>query len=545
MRALRIAILLAAGLTLAHAKPREMSLRAVPLDLPGAPAAVVATDLDRDGRRDLVVIVAYTRWGSVARDQVEDAVAVTEVVPTLFDRREVRAFLAAPGGAYRAVTPLPMPPTWIAIAEGTAAHPIFALADDGIDALSLRHEGDEVSLVITPLVVERSALARAGTFLSELAFIEDVDADGRPDALIPAAGGLSIHRGNGGGGLDDQPGMKRRMPGDVAVTFTGGSSRRVPLPKLLDTDGDGKKDLVVSQLDASPQRIVMAHAEGEGRFAKPRALSLACLAGPAPPKPAAGADDEGPPLEARRVAWFGDLDGDGKPELVTREGIDNGKSDRKQATAPTMRYRFHKLRPDWSIAPEPYTTLDAQGYAFTGAFRDGVDLDFLDLDGDGRKDLVSVTLDVSMWQVLRALTAKKIGVGLEFRVYAQNASGGFRLVPDQVLKEKLNVDLNRLEISRMGQFQGDFDGDGRIDFVHLGKGKSITIHRGQAGCRYAEKPDLALELEEAPQDVMLVRVRDFDGDGRSDLAVTRTRAVEEAGATAPVTLELHLSGTSP
>ena len=41
---------------------------------------------------------------------------------------------------------------------------------------------------------------------------------------------------------------------------------------------------------------------------------------------------------------------------------------------------------------------------------------------------------------------------------------------------------------------------------------------------------------------MLVRVRDFDGDGRSDLAITRTLRPPEPGATAPARLELALSG---
>jgi len=263
---------------------------------------------------------------------------------------------------------------------------------------------------------------------------------------------------------------------------------------------------------------------------------LTCLNRPEP-KPEAPAQDSD-----RRVAWIGDIDGDGRFDVVTRESVDTGKSDMKQTKRPMMRYRLYHLKPDLSVDTTPYTQFDAEGWAFSGGFQDGVDLQFIDLDGDRRKDLVTVTLDFSMFQALRALTEKKIGIGLEFHVIAQQRDGSFRLVPDQKLSEKLKLDLNRLEISRLGQFQGDFDGDGRIDFVHLGRGKDVSIHRGQPGGRYAEKPDLAITLEQEPEDVMLVRVRDFDADGRSDLAITRTLAPPEAGATAPARLELNLSG---
>ena len=62
-------------------------------------------------------------------------------------------------------------------------------------------------------------------------------------------------------------------------------------------------------------------------------------------------------------------------------------------------------------------TFEALGYAFSGGFQDDVDIDFLDLDADGRKDLVTVTLDFSVFQLLRVMTAKKIGAsgGVEAR----------------------------------------------------------------------------------------------------------------------------------
>ena len=104
------------------------------------------------------------------------------------------------------------------------------------------------------------------------------------------------------------------------------------------------------------------------------------------------------------------------------------------------------------------------------------------------------------------------------------------------------IDLNNFSIGRLAQFAGDFDGDGRTDFVHLGRGTSVTIHRGQPGCRYSSKPDAVIKLDEAPQDLGLVRVADFDGDGRADLAITSLLPVEQVDVSPPVRLDLYLSG---
>jgi hypothetical protein len=528
VRALAFAI----AVTLCSAKPRELSLRRVDLPLPGPPSVVLPVDLDADGRTDLVVVTAYTQWGSISNDRVENAVAITEVVPALFDHRELLPFLAQADGSYRAGPAFTMPASWIALAAGRGAAPIVALTEEGMSAVTW---SKDKGLDTAPLFDERSALAGGRAFLAEFHFLDDVDGDGFPDAVIPSADGIAVHRGLKDGTFEAQASFRARLPEDRVVARNGHVRHEVPVPRFFDADGDGKKDLVVDDLEASPPTIVIARGLGAGRFAAPQTIRLGCLS--------QRKEDEtqGPPAPRRRVAWFGPLERNARPVVVTREALDNGKSDRKQAMAPQMRYGLYRLGADLSVPTVPESTFDAEGYAFSGAFRDGVDLEFLDLDGDGRKDLVTVTVDVSMFQVLRALTSKTIGIGLDFRVVAQGADGVFRPVPDQVLHEKLKVDLNRFEISRLGQFQGDFDGDGRIDFVHLGKGKAVTVHRGQPGGRYPEKPDLVVEVEDEPEDVLLVRVRDFDGDSRSDIAITRTLPAAETGASAPTRLERYLS----
>jgi hypothetical protein len=407
------------------------------------------------------------------------------------------------------------------------------------------------ALDLVPFLSEPSAFAGSKTFLAEYAFLRDVDGDGALDAVIPTPDGLAIHPK-----LAETASYRGRLPGDVRGDDVNGARRTIPLPDFLDVDGDGVRDLVVRDLSATPQRVAVARGKGGAAFGPFSWVNLGCLAAAPSPSPTPApkekkksgdeADDEsggdgGPGEEPRRVVWLGDLDGDGHAEIVTREGLD-AKSGFKQAKKPHMKYAIHALRPDLTVDPTPKQTFQAEGYAFSGGFQDDVDIDFIDLDADGRKDLVTITLDFSVFQLLRAMTAKKIGIGLEFHVLSQKPDGGFALVEGQTLDEKLRLDLNHLEVSRLGQFRGDFDGDGRIDFVHLGKGKDVTIHRGQPGGRYPEKPDLEIALDEEPQDVMLVRVTDLDGDGRSDLAITRTLDASEAGASAPARLELRLSG---
>jgi len=521
------------------ASPKPLALRRVDLDLPGPPAAVVAADLDRDGRRDLLIVTASTSWGSIMEERIEDAIAITEVVPALFDRREIRAFLAQADGTYRAVPPLALTPEVLAVNAGPADRPAVALTSDGLSEVRVVTKDGAMALELVPFLTEPSAFAGSRTFLADYSFVRDVDGDGALDAVIPTPEGLALHPK-----LGEQTSFRGRLPGDLRTGDESGARRTLPSPDFLDVDGDGVRDLVVRDLGATPQRIAIARGRKGGGFGASSWVGLGCLAAASPPHPSPaprGDEDGGPGEEPRRVAWFGDLDGDGRAEIVTREGLD-AKSGMKQAKKPRMRYAVHKLKQDLTVETAPSRTFEALGYAFSGGFQDGVDIDFLDLDADGRKDLVTITLDFSVFQLLRVMTAKKIGIGLEFHVLSQKPDGSFALVEGQTLDEKLRLDLNQLEVSRMGQFRGDFDGDGRIDFVHLGKGADVTIHRGQPGGRYPEKPDLAIALDEEPQDVMLVRVSDLDGDGRSDLAITRTLSAGEAGTTSPARLELRLSG---
>jgi hypothetical protein len=513
----------------AAARGRQLEFRHVELELPGPPAKLLSTDLDGDGRRDLVVVMAYTEIEETGEDRVENLVQVTQVIPTVFERRELRAYLATEEGGYAAVEPpLDLPFSVLHLEAGPPSIGVVALTDRGLSRLRF-----DPALRLEPMIESPPVLAGTGTFFATLDLFHDFDGDGRADLMLPGADGLRIH-------LGDDAGLSREPAGIVPVPSVRQRdghfvTTRYPLPEIHQLNGDGLPDLIFPEGDVGdPGTLRIWLGTGGGRF---RPLRGAAPVG----------DDE--PSWPDNLIALRDLDGDGRAEAVTREERPRGESWRKEmkdAKRPIQQLRFHRLTDDLEVVAEPYAETEIVGHTVENDM-DGDQLpfhveQFQDLDGDGREDLVTLTLRFSMFQALKILATKKIGIGVDFHVYAQGADGQFRRVPDLDLSEKLKFDLNNLKVGKLAWFAGDFDGDGRHDFVHLGRGRKITVHAGRDGCRYPAAPDLSVDLGTPPDSLGLVRIEDFDGDGRSDLSITRPQEQTDPDTDAPVRLDLYLSG---
>jgi hypothetical protein len=595
-RQLRRARLLALFLLLALALPspspvagpKPLALRHVALDLPGPPADILHADLDGDGRQDLAVVVARTQWGEIGNDRIEGMIQISEVVPALFDRREVRAYRQGADGTYTlAGEPLALKPSVISLEAGPPGLPIAVLTEEGVSALSLIMDSPETSeggdgaaaradvngnlggvvsggstsapaasgsfLTLTPWITDRPVLAGSKSLIPRLDMVRDLDGDGTWDLLLPARDGLAVYVA-AGGDLATSAASRLALPGDERRSGVH-PSRRFPRPAVGDLDADGKPDLLFIHTDkgrSGKTAVEVLRGEGGGRFGAPQRVAIDRFVDDSKTVVTDGRkgskkdnDHFGDNDDEAGFKYFGDLTGDGLAEAVFVAEIDNGKSGLKQVKEPEFEYRFYHADKNLAIQPQPYQKLRVQGFGFSIDEGEVQAEEFLDLDGDSRKDLVTVTLDFSLFQLVHVMATKRISIGLNFHVWHQGSDGVFAPVTGLDLSETLRMDLNNLKLGSLAEFAGDFDGDGRSDFVHLGRGKQVTIHRGQAGCRYAPKADLTVPFEEEPGDVSLVRIGDYDGDGRADIGLIRPIEVKDSpdpDVSSPVRLDLYLSG---
>lgn len=545
--ALTVALLQGLRPSLAAARPR-LELSHVAIALPGSPATILAADVDRDGDQDLVVAVAYTEWDqlgfeeSTEMDGIDGLVEVLTIVPSLIDRRELWIFLAQDGGGYLALdTPLVLDRSVVSLEAGPPELPVVALTDDGLSALRLDGEGTAARATLEPLVTERSLLQGTGTLLPGLGLGHDLDADGSTDIVFPTRDGATIFSSRGGR-FDAAGAGRLRWPAPLASEDTP-LLRRFPLPTVRDVDGDGLPDLLLPHPREKWRHFHVFLNAGGGRFL-PEVAPLG--AAEEEPRARPETDDETGQEESPHVVYFGDVDGDGRAEYVTQEDLaqdDAGmRQEMREAKRPPFRYRFHRMGHRLERVPEPYLELEALGYAFDGDDELGFPGGFQDLDGDGRQDLITLTLDFSLMQAVRILATHRISIGLDFHVWCQDGGGRFRPVSGLDLSGKFRLDLDNFKIGQLSQFAGDFDADGRADFVQMGRGRTVGIHRGREGCFYPPEPDLSIRLEDEPRDLQLVQVRDLDADGHSDLLVIQPQKVTEPGVTPPVRLDLYLSG---
>ncbi len=227
----------------------------------------------------------------------------------------------------------------------------------------------------------------------------------------------------------------------------GGSSGRpyafrvttvVPNIDFLDQTGDGRPDLIAHYED----RVALHPATAEGCFAVDaqylRWFQVRTKA-------------ELESRDQRVSAEITDLDSDGIADLVLTK-IGGGVR-----TLKTELRLFRGLR-DGGFSDKPVQTFKDDGFATLARF--------IDIDGDGRIEMVHPHAPVSIMSMTRALLSSSIGLELRIR-RPDPKSGFFQARPAQTIDVSVGLDLSSGAALRASApvIGFDFNGDNRRDVV--------------------------------------------------------------------------------
>jgi len=255
------------------------------LELPGAPAIVVSTDLDGDGRKDLAIAVVYTVWDQIGieetteMDEIQGLVEVLTIVPALMDHRELFLFRGLEDGSFEALgDPLPLEPSVLSLEAGPPSFPLIALTDSGISVLQRPANGEaggaHESFRLVPWIEERPALAGTATLLKDLGLIQDLDGDDQADILIHTLDGYALYLNPASPSWEPEepvtpPSRTTLLPIPEMDLEPEARTVQIPLPEIRDVDGDGLRDLLLPHPQQEWEAFRLFRNGGGGHFTVP------------------------------------------------------------------------------------------------------------------------------------------------------------------------------------------------------------------------------------------------------------------------------------
>ena len=340
------------------------------------PVEILNLDLDRDGVRDLTVVVGSTTWGETAFEEETrldegTLVDVLTVVPTLLDRRELLWFRGRAEGGFETAPRADRASfdgSWSRGRTERRARSSPGPTKESPKSCSSGGRavgGESLTVAPEPAAGEprpsssscresprcRCSPAVARSFRAS-GSTRDIDGDGEVDLLLPVERGLEVYRGSADGiatapavlletpadflapaTRKDRPRSERKDEDEPEVRTVLARSRRardVFLPELVDLDGDRR-------LGPPLSRSVVRRL-GSTRPAESRRMAFGT-----PFDPLGDSELE----DGREVVWVGQLDGTAGAELVTSEEIQNEKDSMRaelaEAKRPRARLRVHRL----------------------------------------------------------------------------------------------------------------------------------------------------------------------------------------------------------
>ena len=195
-----------------------------------------------------------------------------------------------------------------------------------------------------------------------------------------------------------------------------------------------------------------------------------------------------------------DLDGDGFVDLIVRKQVFEGVT-----SARSTSYVFLGRKDGFS--KEPAEILESEGVSL-------FQTQLVDLDGDGRPDLVVPYTSFGVFALIRMLTAKTAKV--DFQIYPfDRKSRKFAVEPVSERELKFRIPLAGDTDLQAVSLTADVTGDGKPDLIFGSSEDQLDIYPALGGGEFASNPAETVEVRAAG----VMEAVDLDGKGRSDLVL--------------------------
>jgi hypothetical protein len=181
-----------------------------------------------------------------------------------------------------------------------------------------------------------------------------------------------------------------------------------------------------------------------------------------------------------------------------------------QSRSATLVY-FGRPRPGGFAFPEkPDQIFPSEGFSLPI---------ILDLDANGRIDLIQVSVEVTFWNAARAILTRSLKADAGF--YLMGEDGRYPRQANDVESYSVNFSLSRFGHQPIATW-GDFNGDNLPDLLLSSDKRELGIHWGRPGKFWNTSPDLTIK-DDLPINQFHLIVRDLNGDKRHDMILTYTR----------------------
>jgi hypothetical protein len=200
-----------------------------------------------------------------------------------------------------------------------------------------------------------------------------------------------------------------------------------------------------------------------------------------------------------------DIDGDGIADLAITK-IGGG------ITTLASEVRIYRGRKGGGFETKPAQVFADEGFGALNRF--------VDVDGDGRLEMVHPHAEVSIVTISSAMLSSSLGLDVRIRRSAP-APAFFQVKPAQTLDTSFGLDLS-VGASLRGSapiFGHDFDGDGIRDAILSDGGEKMALHRGKKGGDELFDDDGTITLAAEGSNTTEVLNPSIKGDSKPDVLV--------------------------